>query len=126
MISGGKRGVEIEGAADMGGLAFFCTKVDEPEGDVELLIVSVEAMNAQSDPNDDEERKGCSGHIGKMVFSCSETKLAVVAYVPLEMAEKLSAKEWLDNIMKLYDGVFVSGNDTLAAGGTFNLTFIEF
>jgi len=27
---GGKRGVEIEGAADMGGLTFFCTSVDEP------------------------------------------------------------------------------------------------
>merc|ERR1719162_2044196 len=29
---GGKRGVEIEGAADMGGLQFFCTSVDEPAG----------------------------------------------------------------------------------------------
>merc|ERR1711988_1457806 len=29
---GGKRGVEIEGAADMGGLQFFCTSVDLPEG----------------------------------------------------------------------------------------------
>lgn len=28
---GGKRGVEIEGAADMGGLMFFCTSVDQPE-----------------------------------------------------------------------------------------------
>ena len=26
-LSGGKRGVEIEGAADMGGLQFFCTNV---------------------------------------------------------------------------------------------------
>merc|ERR1719276_585437 len=28
---GGKRGVEIEGAADMGGLQFFCCSVDEPQ-----------------------------------------------------------------------------------------------
>merc|ERR1711957_370519 len=35
---GGKRGVEIEGAADMGGLQFFCTSVDEPEGDCDLLL----------------------------------------------------------------------------------------
>merc|ERR1719291_1619465 len=41
---GGKRGVEIEGAADMGGLQFFCTSVDEPEGDVELLEKCVGAM----------------------------------------------------------------------------------
>ncbi|KAI8592484.1 hypothetical protein BDZ88DRAFT_285740 [Geranomyces variabilis] len=40
---GGKRGVEIEGAATMGGLEFFCTKVDEPEGDVNLLLESVKA-----------------------------------------------------------------------------------
>ena len=63
---GGKRGVEIEGAADMGGLQFFCTKVDEPEGDIDLLLESMKAMNVQADP-EDEERKGCSGHIGKMV-----------------------------------------------------------
>lgn len=73
----------------MGGLAYFCTKVDEPEGDVQLLLKSVEAMNAQSDPNDEEERKGCSGHIGKMVFSCSETVLAVVAYVPADRAQEV-------------------------------------
>merc|ERR1719487_1299873 len=65
---GGKRGVEIEGAADMGGLQFFCTSVDEPEGDVDLLVQSVEAMNAKSDPTE-EERKGGSGAIGKMCFS---------------------------------------------------------
>merc|ERR1712238_101210 len=62
---GGKRGVEIEGAADMGGLQFFCTSVDEPEGDVELLQESVRAMNVISDPTE-EERKGGSGNIGKM------------------------------------------------------------
>lgn len=29
---GGKKGVEIEGAADMGGLEFFCTTIESPEG----------------------------------------------------------------------------------------------
>merc|ERR1712117_835162 len=65
---GGKRGVEIVGAADMGGLQFFCTAVDFPDGDVELLVESMRAMNAKSDPRE-EERKGGSGHIGKMIFS---------------------------------------------------------
>merc|ERR1712083_1256854 len=60
---GGKRGVEIEGAADMGGLGFFCTSVDEPDGDLELLEECMKAMNAKSDPTE-EERKGGSGHIG--------------------------------------------------------------
>lgn len=29
---GGKKGVEIEGAADMGGLEFFCTTIESPDG----------------------------------------------------------------------------------------------
>merc|ERR1711939_962183 len=78
---GGKRGVEIEGAADMGGLKFFCTSVEEPEGDIVLLKESLKAMNAEAIPGE-EERKGCSGHIGKTIFSCGTEQLAVIAYVP--------------------------------------------
>merc|ERR1712137_979231 len=76
---GGKRGVEIEGAADMGGLQFFCTQVECPDGDLDLLVESMTAMNAKSDPTE-EERKGGSGHIGKMIFSAGVEQLAVVAY----------------------------------------------
>merc|ERR1712232_722710 len=54
---GGKRGVEIEGAADMGGLQFFCTSVDEPNGDADMLYESMRSMNAKNDPAE-EERKG--------------------------------------------------------------------
>merc|ERR1740123_2782608 len=72
---GGKRGVEIEGAADMGGLQFFCTAVQEPEGDLELTVESMKAMNAKSDPTE-EERKGGSGHVGKMLFCAGADQLA--------------------------------------------------
>lgn len=100
---GGKRGVEIEGAADMGGLQFFCTSVDEPEGDVELVVKSVEAMNAKSDPLE-EERKGGSGHVGKMVFSAGLEQLALCAYVPEEKQGELSCEEWLETVLKNYPG----------------------
>merc|ERR1712060_115790 len=86
---GGKRGVEIEGAADMGGLQFFCTAVDLPEGDLDLLTESMKAMNAKSDPTE-EERKGGSGHIGKVIFSAGTQQLAVVACVPEEKQQALS------------------------------------
>lgn len=46
--------MEIEGAADMGGLQFFCTAMDTPEGDLELLVESMKAMNAKSDPTEEE------------------------------------------------------------------------
>merc|ERR1711865_1315925 len=101
---GGKRGVEIEGAADMGGLQFFCTSVDEPQGDLELLMKSVEAMNEKSDPTE-EERKGGSGAIGKMVFSAGGEQLAMVAYVPeAKLGGDLVCEEWLQKLCGLWDG----------------------
>merc|ERR1712066_630036 len=97
---GGKRGVEIEGAADMGGLQFFCTSVDEPEGDLELLGACADAMNAESNPPE-EERKGGSGRIGKMLFSAGTEQLAVSAYVPDAKQGDLSCKEWLEKVLSL-------------------------
>lgn len=100
---GGKRGVEIEGAADMGGLQFFCTSVEVPEGDVSLLMECTKAMNAKSDPTE-EERKGGSGHIGKMVFSAGTEQLAIVAYVPESKQSELSCSEWLQKVVSLHPG----------------------
>merc|ERR1711988_1760096 len=100
---GGKRGVEIEGAADMGGLQFFCTSVDMPDGDQQLLVESLKAMNAKP-VEGEEERKGCSGHIGKMIFSAGDNQLALVAYVPEEKQEALSCKEWLENVLSTQPG----------------------
>merc|ERR1712150_363739 len=100
---GGKRGVEIEGAADMGGLQFFCTSVDEPDGDIALLVESVKAMNTKSDPAE-EERKGGSGHIGKMVFSAGTDQLAICAYVPESKQSELSCSEWLQKVVSLHPG----------------------
>lgn len=102
MKEGGKRGVEIEGAADMGGLQFFCTMMGQEitEGKVELLIESMKAMNAVSDPSE-EERKGGAGKLGKMIFSfaADESKLSAVAYVPKDKMEACSAKEWLAQVV---------------------------
>merc|ERR1711865_747448 len=100
---GGKRGVEIEGAADMGGLQFFSTSVDEPQGDMGFLVESMKAMNNQPIPGD-EERKGCSGHIGKMIFSAGTDQLAVVAYVPEEKQGELSCEEWLKTALAMFGG----------------------
>mmetsp|Transcript_31724 Transcript_31724/g.79233 ORF Transcript_31724/g.79233 Transcript_31724/m.79233 type:complete len:384 (+) Transcript_31724:49-1200(+) len=91
---GGKKGVELEGASDMGGLEFFCTQVDTPDGDMMLLEEAVKAMNAESDPTE-EERKGGAGHIGKIVFSAGAKQLIMVAYVPEDKQPKVNATEWL-------------------------------
>ena len=92
---GGKKGVEIEGAADMSGLTCFCTRIQNAKGEVKLLEVAMEGMNAIPDPSDEEERKGCSGKISKIIISESEEKgqIAMVAYVAEETKDKLNTKE---------------------------------
>ena len=98
---GGKKGVEIEGASDMGGLDFFCTTMELPEGDIDELELSMLAMNAEPDP-EGEDRKGCSGHIGKMIYSAGVEQLAIVAYVPdnefNKSAEKVDVTEWMKDV----------------------------
>merc|ERR1712150_197862 len=112
---GGKRGVEIEGAADMGGLQFFCTSVDEPDGDIALLVESVKAMNTKSDPAE-EERKGGSGHIGKMVFSAGTDQLAICAYVPEEKQAELECDEWIKKVLALFQGSVVASAKDYCTG----------
>merc|ERR1712232_1176458 len=103
------------GAADMGGLQFFCTSVDMPEGDLDLLVESMKAMNAKSDPTE-EERKGGSGHIGKMIFSAGADQLAVVAYVPEAKQSELSCKEWLEKVLGLFAGKIGEAADDICTG----------
>lgn len=99
---GGKRGVEIEGAAAMGGLQFFSTKMIEPKEDLDLLIESVKAMNAPSDPSE-EERKGGAGAIGKIVMASGpdSNPLNLVAYVPSSKTKDLSAIAWLEEVLMM-------------------------
>merc|ERR1712203_722895 len=113
---GGKRGVEIEGAADMGGLQFFCTTMDEPNGDVDMLYESMKSMNEKSNPSE-EERKGGSGRIGKMIISKDQddANLAMVAYCPPSKQGTLTADVWMkDMLAELGGGEFLFGDATTA------------
>ncbi|GHP05698.1 hypothetical protein PPROV_000444800 [Pycnococcus provasolii] len=94
---GGKKGVEIEGAADMGGLEFFCTTMEKPDGELKFLKMSMEAMNEVPDP-DGEERRGGSGHVGKMLFSAGTEAMSMVAYVPKDKQNRINATEWLKSV----------------------------
>lgn len=100
---GGKKGVEIEGAADMGGLAFFVTTVALPEENLDLLVESMKAMNAISDPSE-EERKGGAGKLGKILICQTEEYLNVVAYVPTHKSAECNATEWLKHVVDMCMG----------------------
>merc|ERR1719453_1079669 len=100
---GGKKGAEIAGAADMGGIEYFTTTCETPEGDSTLLELVMQEMNADVDPTA-EETKGGSGHVAKLILSASDKQLALVAYVPQEKAESLAATQWIEEVLKAFGG----------------------
>merc|ERR1719396_12510 len=72
-------------------------------------------MNAKSDPTE-EERKGGSGAIGKMVFSAGSEQLAVAAYVPEDKQGELDCAEWLTKVLSTFNGELIKGDKTLSTG----------
>mmetsp|Transcript_2437 Transcript_2437/g.5560 ORF Transcript_2437/g.5560 Transcript_2437/m.5560 type:complete len:264 (-) Transcript_2437:140-931(-) len=119
--AGGKRGVEIEGAADMGGLHCFSTYIEEPNGDEWLLLEALKAMNIVCAP-DEEERKGCSGHICKSVYSTHvENKhMSYIVYVPKDQQEKVDLKGWFEAVNKAVMGDKVAEASTMILGKVAN------
>jgi len=111
---GGKKGVEIEGAADMGGLAFFCTTLMEPDGNLEMLEKGFACMNAEPNPDPEEERRGGAGGVGKMVFSAGAEFLQIVCNMPEELQvektmddaptrEAMFADVWVQHVLSTFE-----------------------
>merc|ERR1719478_580638 len=73
-------------------------------------------MNAESDPSE-EERKGGSGKIGKMIFSAGDKQLALCAYVPEAKKGTLDASEWIKKVLDLFGGEVSPGGTDLFAKG---------
>jgi len=90
----------------MGGLDFFCTTVETPDGDLDLTQLCMTAMNSDPDP-EAEDRKGCSGHVGKMIFSAGVDQLAMVGYVPETQASKVNITEWMESVCAAVGGKVV-------------------
>lgn len=111
----------INGAADMGGLEFFCTRIQAAEGNIDLLDCAMEGMNAVPDPDNSEERKGCSGHIGKLIISDSEKEkcVAMVAYVPEAQKGKINAMEWMKAVCDTDMGGGVGGEIMPGSDGAY-------
>merc|ERR1719261_2334005 len=62
-------------------------------------------MNEKSNP-DEEERKGGSGRIGKMVISVNQenTLLALVSYCPPAKHAELKADQWMKDLLEKLGG----------------------
>merc|ERR1712107_92878 len=62
------------------------------------------------------ERKGGSGHIGKMIFSAGPEQLAIVAYVPEEKRKELDCSEWLQKVVDSQGGKVASKGKDISTG----------
>mmetsp|Transcript_40982 Transcript_40982/g.74222 ORF Transcript_40982/g.74222 Transcript_40982/m.74222 type:complete len:126 (-) Transcript_40982:200-577(-) len=72
-------------------------------------------MNEKSDPTE-EERKGGSGRVGKMVFSCGLAGLAVCAYVPEDKQAELDCAAWLEHVLRLFKSEMITKDKTVSTG----------
>jgi hypothetical protein len=113
---GGKKGQDILGVYEMGGLEFFCTTVDSPNGDLKLMVMVMDAMNAKIDPAS-EEKRGGSAEIGKMIFSAGVDQLGLVARVPKDKVNKINTAEWMKVVLEKIGGEMVGeATDEFAQG----------
>merc|ERR1719201_345590 len=85
---GGKKGVEIEGASDMGGLAFFCTTLMEPDGVADDLKLGFAAMNADPPEDPEEERRGGAGQVDKQFDD--------------RLRKAMNASEWVQYVLDAF------------------------
>merc|ERR1712034_200779 len=74
----------------------------------------MDAMNVEVDA-EAEDRKGGSGHVGKVIVSSSEkVAVAIVAYVPKELQSKLTAKTWIEHIAGMIKADVIEADDGYA------------
>ena len=48
--------------------------------------------------------QGCSGHVGKMIFSAGEDQVAIVAYVPKDKEPKVDVADWTKFVLESVGG----------------------
>lgn len=106
---GGKKGQDVCGMNEMGGgNEFFVIRVDEPAGDLSKTMMVMDYMNKPVDPSS-EERRGGAGDVGKCIFSHGENSLSIVAMVPENLTDKVSASNWVQTIANKVGAKVVGG-----------------
>lgn len=96
---GGKKGQDLAGMRDMGGVKFFSVAVDSANGNWELMEAIMNGMNKEVDPEADD-RKGGAGDIGKTILFADEKILIIMCHVPTALSSLLDQNEWFNAIIE--------------------------
>jgi len=119
---GGKKGSEIAGAADMGGMTFMNCSLDSMDlggktiGEPDRMEVALTEMNRPVKEGE-EEAKGGSGHVAKALFSYGSAKTGILCYVPKEHQGTLTADKWCAQIVQALGGKVLPGATAELAKG---------
>eukprot|EP00055_Hartaetosiga_balthica_P002631 m.4659 g.4659 ORF g.4659 m.4659 type:complete len:797 (-) comp2270_c0_seq1:141-2531(-) len=90
---GGKKGQDLQGMNDMGGIKYYHVVMEKCEGRMDLLEAALGGMNKEVDEAADD-RKGGAGNLAKMLLSANVEQLALICHVPADFTE-LPIDEWV-------------------------------
>lgn len=96
---GGKKGQDLAGFADIGGVKYFHVALENCNGSWELTEAAMNGANTVVDEAA-EERKGGALNIAKAFLSANEDRLCIYLHVPEELSEKVPINEWFDVLVK--------------------------
>jgi len=113
--AGGKKGQDITGLSDMGGVKFFTVSLDEPEGDKDLMYQALDGSNAEPNP-EEGELKGGAKELGKIFLSYNTDKLSLLCHVPNVIKEKLAARAWVDAVLTVFPAAQILEEKEYAEG----------
>lgn len=90
---GAKKGQDLSGLEDMGGVHFFHVALENCDGHWELVEAAMNGANTPVDPNG-EDRKGGAENIAKAFLSASVDRLCIYLHVPEQLAGVVNLQDW--------------------------------
>lgn len=103
---GGKKGQDLAGMRDMGGVKFFSVAIESASGEWPLLDAVLEGMNKKVDATA-EDRKGGAGDIGKCLLSANDHLLMMLCHVPDALKDDIVQKDWFAAVIGSVGGAVV-------------------
>jgi hypothetical protein len=97
---GGKKGQDLIGMCDIGGMKYFTVTMEQCDGNWELLQLAMDGANKPVDPEGDD-RKGGAGELGKCFLSVGSdgADCKMLFHMPKDKQGDLSLKEWATTML---------------------------
>ena len=96
---GAKKGQDLSGLEDMGGVHYFHVALENCEGSWELVEEAMKGANTEVDPKA-EDRSGGAQNIGKAFLSASVDRLCIYLHVPSKLSTVVPIEEWFNVLVE--------------------------